>query len=76
VESAGGAWEEGDIELAKLAGWSRQCLHPGNERLGALLILLAAQRPETGRRNPQLANAESPLYSPSASSCCFAQLYI
>jgi len=48
---------EGDGELAKLAGWARQCLHPGNERLGALLFLLAAQRPEARRRYPQLAKA-------------------
>jgi len=43
---------EGDGELAKLAGWARQCLHLDDERLGALLILLAIQRPETRRRYP------------------------
>jgi len=48
---------EGDGELAKLAGWARQCLHLDDERLGALLILLAAQRPEARRRYPQLAKA-------------------
>jgi len=46
---------EGDGELAKLAGWAKQCLHLDDERLGALLILLAAQRPEARRRHPQLA---------------------
>jgi len=48
---------EGDGELAKLADWARQCLHLDDERLGALLILLAAQRPEARRRYPQLAKA-------------------
>jgi len=48
---------EGDDELAKLAGWARQCLHLDDERLGALLILLAAQRPELRQRYPQLAKA-------------------
>jgi len=48
---------EGDGELAKLAGWARQCLHLDDERLGALLILLAAQRPEARQRHPQLAKA-------------------
>jgi len=43
---------EGDGKLAKLAGWARQCLHLDDERLGALLILLAAQRPEARRRYP------------------------
>jgi len=48
---------EGDGELAKLAGWARQCLHLDDEMLGALLILLAAQLPELRQRYPQLAKA-------------------
>jgi len=36
----------------ELASWARQCLHAGNERLGALLILLAGRLPEAGRCYP------------------------
>jgi len=48
---------EGGGELAKLAGWARQCLHLDGERLGAQLFLLAAQRPEARQRYPQQAKA-------------------
>jgi len=48
---------EGGGELAKLADLAKQCFHLDDERLGALLILLAAQRPEARRRYPQLAKA-------------------
>jgi len=46
---------EGDGELAKLAGWARQCLHLDDERLGTLP--LSARRPEARRRYSQLAKA-------------------